>query len=375
MKGTCAMGLFWLNHGFICKELYGPFVLEKDNEYYKNLSQKYSVIKKQAEVANADADSIRIIEKYKSKILEALRAYYKADIAKSNRIIENLIKDVGTNPFAVNTLENSYAFSGPHDKELQLFRCRLGDPSKSFSANEMLFLPEELRAKSGNYRFSIPGNPSFYLANSSYGCWIETGFPADINFNVSPVILDGQLRIFNLAVRIRDFTKLGDFQEERVHCWLKLYMLSIATSYRIKEKERTFKSEYIVSQSIMMACKKLGYDGLAYYSKRVDDEVFALCAINLALFVDYTKKPFLKDRIKMDDSFSFAVFKHLNASLKYKEYDLRSVGTGFITNIGSYSRQYPYRETDFYEFDKFLFTTWRDRTDSKKKDEIAFGQF
>ena len=369
------MGLFWLNHGFICKELYGPFVLEKDNEYYKNLSQKYSVIKKQAEVANADADSIRIIEKYKSKILEALRAYYKADIAKSNRIIENLIKDVGTNPFAVNTLENSYAFSGPHDKELQLFRCRLGDPSKSFSANEMLFLPEELRAKSGNYRFSIPGNPSFYLANSSYGCWIETGFPADINFNVSPVILDGQLRIFNLAVRIRDFTKLGDFQEERVHCWLKLYMLSIATSYRIKEKERTFKSEYIVSQSIMMACKKLGYDGLAYYSKRVDDEVFALCAINLALFVDYTKKPFLKDRIKMDDSFSFAVFKHLNASLKYKEYDLRSVGTGFITNIGSYSRQYPYRETDFYEFDKFLFTTWRDRTDSKKKDEIAFGQF
>lgn len=31
----------------------------------------------------------------------------------------------------------------------------------------------------------------------------------------------------------------------------------------------------------------MGYDGIAYYSRRVDNEVFALCAINLALFVDY----------------------------------------------------------------------------------------
>ena len=37
----------------------------------------------------------------------------------------------------------------------------------------------------------------------------------------------------------------------------------------------------------MMACKNLGYDGVAYYSKRVSDEVFSLCAINLALFVNY----------------------------------------------------------------------------------------
>ncbi len=60
----------------------------------------------------------------------------------------------------------------------------------------MMYLPISLRSKSGNYRFSIPGNPSLYLANSSYGCWIETGFPADIDFNVSsPVLLDGKQKI------------------------------------------------------------------------------------------------------------------------------------------------------------------------------------
>lgn len=370
------MSLTWLKKEFICKELYGPFVLEKDGEYLEDLSSKYSVLKKQAVNAGADVESIRIIEKYRSKILNAVKCYYRADIAKSNTIIHNLIKDVGENPFAVNTLNNSYAFPGPHDKELQLFRCRLGDPSKAFSAKEMLFLPEKMRAKAGNYRFSIPGNPSLYLANSSYGCWIETGFPADTNFNVSPVILDGKQRIFNLAVWIRDFSKLNEFEEDRVHCWLKLYMLSIATSYRIREAERVFKSEYIVSQAIMMACRKMGYDGIAYYSKRVDDVAFAFCAINLALFVDYAhKKTSILHHIKMDDSFNFAVFKHLDSSLKYKDYELRSVNTGLITNIGSFARQYPYKETDFYEFDKFLFVTWSDRNDSRKKGQLDWEEF
>lgn len=370
------MSLLWINNDFICKELYGPFVLEKDIEYKKDLIKKYSIVLNQAINAGADEESIRIIKKYKKKILEAINCYYNADIAKCNIIIKNLIKDVGENPFAFSPLNNSFAFRGPHDQELQLFRCRLGDPSKTYSAKEMLFLPEKMRAKTGNYRFSIPGNPSFYLANSSYGCWIETGFPADTNFNVSPVVLDGKQRILNLAVWIRDFSGLNEFEEKRVHCWLKLYMLSIATSYRIEETERTFKSEYVISQSIMMACKKMGYDGVAYYSKRVTNEAFANCAINLALFVDYEHpQTSILNHVKMDDSFNFAVFKHLDSSLKNKEYDLRSVNTGFITNIGSFARQYPFRETDFYEFDKFLFTTWRDRPDSRNKEQLDFGDF
>ena len=134
------MSLLWLNNGFICKELYGPFVLGKDIEYKKDLSKKYSIVLNQAIKAGADEESIRIIKKYKDKIIEAINCYYRADIAKCNIIIKNLIKDVGENPFAVSALNNSFAFPGPYDKELQLFRCRLGDPSKTYSANEMLFL-------------------------------------------------------------------------------------------------------------------------------------------------------------------------------------------------------------------------------------------
>lgn len=375
-KDENKMKLPWLNNGFICRDLYAPFIIEKDNDYLNDLKKKYEIVLRQAVNAGADEESQKIIRKYKNKIIESINCYYCADIAKSNTIIYNLLKDIGDDPFAVNTLENSCAFPGIHGQELQLFRSRTGNPSKAFTAKEMSILPLSSRSKSGNYRFSIPGNPSLYLANSSYGCWIETGFPSEIDFNVSPVLLDGTQKIFNLAVTIRDFHHMNEFEADRVHCWLKLYMLSIATSYRIKEEGRTFKSEYVVSQAIMMACKKLGYDGVAYYSKRVDDEIFALCAINLALFSNYGKKSnSLEKHMKIDDSFNYFLFTQLNVSLKYREYPLRSVSTGFITNIGGYDRQYPYREVSFYEFDQFLFSTWVNKPGDRAKDKVSWGAF
>lgn len=366
--------LTWVNNNFISKEFYAPFIIEKDIDYYEDLSQKLKSFYDRAAEVGADEESLGILDKYRKKILEALRSYYRADIAKSNTIILNLIKEIGDDRLAVTTLNDSLAFPGAHDQELQFFRCRTGNPSNAYAAKDMVHLPKSLRAKSGNYRFSIPGNPSLYLANSSYGCWIETGFPAEIDFNVSPVLLDGSQKIFNLAVSIRQFYYLNEYESSRVRTWLKLMMLNIATSYRINECGRTFKSEYIISQAVMMACKKLGYDGVAYFSKRVADEVFAQCAINLALFVNYKKEySDLVRHMKVDDAFNFSIYKNLNASATNTMYSLRSVNNGLITNIGSYDGQYGYMETDFFKFDQFLFESWRKKPNGKSKDQISWG--
>ena len=89
----------------------------------------------------------------------------------------------------------------------------------------------------------------------------------------------------------------------------------------------------------MMACKKLGFDGVVYYSKRVSDEIFAVSAINLVLFVNYNGEySKIIKHMKMDDAFKYGVYKQLSKSLIYKDYDLRSIRTGFITNIGNYDR-------------------------------------
>lgn len=363
--------LTWVEH-FIVKELYAPYVVDKDEDYYKDLNKKYRTLLEVAKNAGADEESLKIIRKYSQKVKESIRLYYDGSISKAHNVIKNLVKDCADNTLAVNTIINSDAFPGIKGTEIQLFRARLSNDVHTYEANEMLHLPFSMRGKTGNYRFSIPGIPSLYLGNSSYACWIELGRPPEHKLNVSPVVLDGSQKIFNLAVMMRDWGRLDEFEESKVHSWLKLLILMMATSYTVKESGRIFKSEYIVSQSIMLVCKELEYDGVAYFSKRVSDEIFAYAAINLALFAPYQRNKEYSsvcEHIKIDDSFNYSMYKQLGPIYRDREYNLRLGGTGIITNIGEYreDRQFQYTMTEFGVFDKFLFSTWT------KKDTIKWG--
>ena len=43
------MGLSWLMNDFICKELYAPYIIERDSDYYDSLRSKLNTVLKQAE--------------------------------------------------------------------------------------------------------------------------------------------------------------------------------------------------------------------------------------------------------------------------------------------------------------------------------------
>ena len=126
------MKLTWLNNKFICKDLYAPFKIGKDSDYLNDLKNKYDIVIDQAKNSGADDESLRIIADFSARILKSLELYYKADIAESNNIILELVKDIGNNPFAVNSVINSDAFPGIKTNELQFFRSRLGSPNKAF---------------------------------------------------------------------------------------------------------------------------------------------------------------------------------------------------------------------------------------------------
>lgn len=53
------MSLTWMNNGFISKDLYAPFVLEKDSDYIDDLKKKYKIMLQQAESAGADVKALR----------------------------------------------------------------------------------------------------------------------------------------------------------------------------------------------------------------------------------------------------------------------------------------------------------------------------
>lgn len=357
--------LTWILTNFINKDLYAPFCVKKDSDYYLDLHKKYKILIESAQKAGADKESLKILNTYTEKIKESIRDYYAGNVSSSHQRIKNLVKKSLDGVIADSMLFDSKAFPGEHDSEIQFFRARGATDGKEYKAKDMLHLPKELRGKTGNYRFSIPGVPSLYLGNSSYSCWLELGRPSEREFNVSPVVLDGKQRIFNLAVMMRNLSYLNECEEKRVHCWLKLVCFMIATSYVVEEKDRVFKSEYIVSQSIMLACKDLGMDGVAYFSKRVEDEIFAYPAVNLALFAEYKNRKQYSEickHIKIDDSFNYALFNQLLPCERSITYQLRIDKIGLPTPIGRYNRQVPYINTMFHEFDKYMFYHWSDKT-------------
>ena len=358
----------WIQ-SFSKKDIQAPFTVNKDAEYYDDLRKRLTSFVNILKKASADEESIKIAKKYSDKVCEALRDYYKGNISACHQKIQNLVKGCCDNKLADASLNESRAFPGVLGTEIQFFRARQSSTAQTFSPKEMLHHPFQLRGMTGNYRFSIPGVTSLYLANSSYGCWIELGRPSEHDFNVSPFLLDGSQRVFNLAVMTQHIYHLHN--DEDVHCWIKLLVLMIATSYRIAEDNRVFKSEYIVSQSVMLACKKLGFDGVAYFSKRVESELFAVNAINLALFAEYKKGQEYAEicnHIKVDESLNYQLFRQLTPQATYKKYDhLRTERTGLITTIGNFKHQYNYKDTEFFRFDEHLFARWSD------KDKIAWG--
>lgn len=134
------------------------------------------------------------------------------------------------------------------------------------------------------------------------------------------------------------------------------------TSYKVEETNRNFKSEYILPQMLMLACKRRKLDGITYYSKQIPSELLACnVGVNLVLFAKYNGEESLSEicqHLEVGTSFNFALFKQLLPCQLYKTYELRALSTPYINNVGTKNHFFPYTETQFFEFDKYLFANW-----------------
>ena len=110
--------LTWVGK-FIVKELYAPYVVEKDEDYYKDLREKYKLLLNTAKNAGADEESLKIIKKYSNSVKKSLRLYYDGSISKAHNVVKRLVKGCEGNPLAVNTITNSEAFPGVKGTEIQ----------------------------------------------------------------------------------------------------------------------------------------------------------------------------------------------------------------------------------------------------------------
>lgn len=350
-----------------------PFKVKYDNEYFPAMKDMLDNFVSELKNSGASDRIVDDIKKYCEEVILSINLYYRGDLVEAQLAVNTMISEFGDEFPAISDINSSIAFQGggPDYTEVQFFRARLSENVIEFSANDMLHIPFNKRQIVKSERFSIPGLPCLYLGNSSYACWIEMGCPADHRFNVAPVVLNNTQKVLNLTATMNDLyefnkttTESTDEElENYVIKLLKLMVLTFCTSYKVKEENRNFKSEYILPQMIMLACKSRNLDGITYYSKRAQNEAFAYTVgVNLVLFATYNGEEHLSEICKHLDvgtSFNFAMFKQLLPCQCYKMYNLRILSSQFATNIGTEEHCFPYSETQFFEFDKYLFANWK----------------
>lgn len=357
-----------------------PKNLNKDNEYFEEVLKFMDILIEDLKSNDIEQAYVEIAEEYKSLFQNILTKYYEGRIVEAYNIINDLVIEYKDNSIIFSKISKSYSFNyyiieNKKWDEFIFFRARTGDIENENKDNSLMHTPFDMISKIGSYRFSIPGQPCLYLGTTSYDCWIEMNKPADKDFNVGCILVNKDYEILNLSTDIRVF--LGAVSalknESDKQMMFKSYLLSQVTSFRIKEENRIFKSEYIISQLITLACKSNGIEGISYISKRVSSNVFGhdIC-MNLALFVpyEYGKKysSIMETEMKIGVPVNYAYFTKLKtAPLCLSIERFMYENSPYPTNIGDFENQVPYSETHFYDFDKYLRQITRRKYPIEKK--------
>lgn len=344
-----------------------PKNLNKDNEYFEEVLKFMNTLIEDLRSNDIEQAYIKIAEEYKNLFQSVLTKYYEGKIVDAYNIINDLIKEYKDNYIIYCKLSKSFSFNyyvieNKKWDEFIFFRARVGNIEKENKKNVLKHTPFDMISKIGSNRFSIPGQPCLYLGSTSYACWIEMDKPSDKDFNVGCILLNKDYEILNLSTDIQVFLGAVSVlkEESDKQMMFKSYLLSQVTSFCVKEEKRNFKSEYIISQLITLACKSNGIEGISYISKRVSSNVFGhdIC-MNLALFVPYEhgKKysSIMETQMKIGIPVNYAYFEKLKRaplclSIEHFAYE----NSKYPTNIGAYENQIPYTETHFYDFDKYL---------------------
>lgn len=289
-----------------------PINVVQDSDYYRDLCKMLNkYINHIATVSGIDDNCKRSIVDNCEHIIKSIQEYYNANFSEAEELIFNVLNKYTDSPFIVAPMNENYAFKGVAPNKIQpsicknsckemyeemqkaeidLFRARIA--IEKLERKDMLHIPLDQRGIVATQRFSMPGIPCLYFATTSFGAWMEMEMPDTAVFQVSAFSIPNELNVLNLCQQqlfIDGSASLIDSEEElrNLFDFLEIFPLVIATSYRVLNSNRSFKSEYIIPQLIMQVAKKLKIEGVAYLSKRLDDYFAYPQCVNLAILIPY----------------------------------------------------------------------------------------
>jgi len=362
-----------------------PFVVEKDNEYYIKLNeilQKYELFIKNHKNQSI-AELYNDVHGLKEKIVGAIDCYYNGELINALETINGIVKKLKSSEICVRTVEECYAFKGAaispptiykeqYREEytyardfspLIFYKARIG--REQYGIKDLLHIPFDNRGIIKNQRFSINGLPCLYLASTTYGTWVEMGRPAESEFQVSAFKLPKDLLVLDLTIQQHLINGMGsiasDDEIKKALYYLKMFPLVIAISGVVRDKSRTFKSEYIIPQLLMMSCNSEKIQSIAYLSKQSKDLKGYPQAVNLAVMTKKGTSEKYWDRIEELDVTKPTFYSDF--LMRPKEYISPNDYKAFVnaifydSNLNSIelaNDEVIYTETSFSQFDEYL---------------------
>ena len=330
-----------------------PIRVEKDCQYLDKLDETLRNYEKALRELEVNSDAIECVKIINDKILDSIALYYSSQISKAVELIEDIFCCLKEKNGFLTSASKLYSSEETFIGKEIYYKARVGNTNDSFDADNMLHIPFNLRGKVQNQRFSISGCPCIYVGKTSYVTWLELQKPSYNQMFISGCKIDDSISVVNLAC-----TKWWEIKEKRNFDDILIYPMIIATSFVVEEKDRCFHSEYIVSQLFMQVISEAGINGVAYYSKQMEDvDYHTPLNLCIAIIAKYDTREdiltSLKENIIMTNSVNFSEF----LSLPYPEKGQPIVGDDstynkWMTNFSRINFQYGY--SDFYAFDKFI---------------------
>lgn len=362
-----------------------PIFIEKDSQYLAELNRVFNeYVKHLKQYIPSYIECIKNTERNISFILQAIESYYDARLHVAYKNINSILEKYIQSPYIVAPINENYAFRGispdkltpviyrknldnqeqykkMREKELSFFRARVSDIE--IRREEMLHIPFDKRGKVATQRFSMPGIPCVYMGVTSFVTWVELGMPEKELLQVSSYKLPKDLQILNLCVSQSLINGASGFidseQEERcLFDYIEIFPLVIATSFKIMEMNRNFKSEYIISQLVMQVANKLNIDGVAYQTKRFSDFYSYPHGVNLAIAVPYNSNGRYwsrADEVKLTEAIRFSEFlKMKDIGIVTKSYINEIYETSLMNDVQFMGSAINYSNLKFSGFDNYM---------------------
>jgi hypothetical protein len=209
------------------------------------------------------------IKTFSEELLGTVNKYFEGDIFGATETFNKALNGIFFNdlyqiePYV---LKKNHSF----------YRARKNENKIFIRKEELFHMKFELRHLVSTNRYSVPGFPALYLADSTYTCWeeFERYKLRDLYFSRFENVED--LNVINIE-RIEDLLneleEPGDSQRKipLLLRYFVLFPLAISCSIKVKHSSAIFKPEYIISQLLLQLVSKEGkIDGIKFPSTKID---------------------------------------------------------------------------------------------------------